>query len=56
MIRQPDYWWKAKRDSYIFAGVCKKCGLSKPINKYGHCEFCDKVMPDVTEYKDQEDK
>ena len=29
------------RDSYIFSGGCKECGLSVPVNKYHICHRCD---------------
>lgn len=46
-VRQPESWVKAQRDWYIFADSCNKCGRSRPTNKYGICEFCDKVVGDL---------
>lgn len=38
-------WEKCAADSYIFSGRCVRCNQDRPVNKYGSCEFCDKVMP-----------
>lgn len=39
-------WLKSQRDSYIYGDrPCNRCGKSVPVNKYGDCELCDKVMP-----------
>lgn len=47
IVKQPDWWEREARDAYIFdSDGCKQCGNHKPVNKYGVCEFCDKVMLD----------